>query len=194
MKTVIWSALAVLLILLIMPMKTQATDVPDTVTVSLADANGLPMKPETMPSVKKSDAEWKKQLGAEAYAVLRSQSTERPFCGTLLNNKEQGVYFCAGCGLPLFTSRNKFESGTGWPSFFAPFAKENVGEEHDVSYGMERTEIHCARCGGHLGHVFDDGPAPTKLRYCLNSVSLKFESFVQIKAEADKAAAAAEKK
>lgn len=179
--------LAVLAAVLLSPfMNTNAADLPDKVTVRLAEANGDPSAPTEVPTVKKTDAEWRALLPKEAYEVLRSQSTERPFCGTLLNNKKEGVYFCAACDLPLFTSRHKFESGTGWPSFYAPFAKENIGEERDVSYGMARTEIHCARCGGHLGHVFEDGPAPTGLRYCLNSVSLKFRSFDEIKAEAAK--------
>ncbi|MGH8047460.1 MAG: peptide-methionine (R)-S-oxide reductase MsrB [Chthoniobacterales bacterium] len=162
-------------------MKTHAADLPATVTVRLVEPNGEPGKPQEVPTVKKTDEEWRKQLGQEAYDVLRSQSTERAFCGGLLNNKVDGVYFCAGCDLPLFASKKKFESGTGWPSFFEPFAKENVAEERDMSYGMVRVEIHCARCGGHLGHVFEDGPAPTGLRYCLNSVSLKFRSFEEIK-------------
>lgn len=168
---------------LILPlMSSHAAELPETVTVRLVQPNGEPGPAQSVPTVKKTDAEWRVQLGEEAYRVLRSAGTERPFCGALLNNKEEGVYFCAACDLPLFTSRHKFESGTGWPSFYEPFAKENVGEERDVSWGMVRTEIHCARCGGHLGHVFEDGPRPTGLRYCLNSVSLKFRSFDQIKA------------
>lgn len=184
MKAPTLLALASALILL-PSMKTQAAEIPDTVTVRLIRPDGDPGEPEKMPAVKKTDAEWRAQLGDEAFKVLRSQSTERPFCGTLLNNKREGVYFCAACDLPLFTSRHKFESGTGWPSFYAPFAKENVGEEKDTSFGWSRTEIHCARCGGHLGHVFDDGPAPTGLRYCLNSISLKFRSFDEIKSGAE---------
>ncbi|MDD5199368.1 MAG: peptide-methionine (R)-S-oxide reductase MsrB [Terrimicrobiaceae bacterium] len=179
---VLAGAIAAAFVLIPALMKTHAADLPDTVTVRLAEANGEPGPAQTVPTVKKTDAEWRAQLGEEAFQVLRSQSTERPFCGTLLNNKKEGIYFCAGCDLPLFTSRHKFESGTGWPSFYGPFAKENVAEERDVTGGMVRTEIHCARCGGHLGHVFEDGPAPTGLRYCLNSVSLKFRSFDEIKA------------
>ncbi len=167
-------------------MKTHAADLPDTVTVRLAEPDGNPGAPETMPTVKKTDAEWEKQLGRAAYEVIRAKGTERAFCGTLLDNHKDGVYFCAACDLPLFSSRSKFESGTGWPSFFQPFAKENVAEVRDVSFGMARTEILCARCGGHLGHVFDDGPAPTGLRYCLNSVALKFRPFDEIKAAAAK--------
>jgi methionine-R-sulfoxide reductase len=163
-------------------MNTHAGDLPDTVTVRLVQPDGEPGAPEQVATIKKTDAEWRAQLGDDAYKVLRSQSTERPFCGLLLNNKAEGIYSCAACDLPLFTSRHKFESGTGWPSFNEPFAKENVAEERDLSWGQVRTEIHCARCGGHLGHVFEDGPKPTGLRYCLNSVSLAFRSFDEIKA------------
>ena len=113
-------------------------------------------------------------LTAEERRVLLHQGTERPFCGGLLANKDAGVYHCRLCDLPLFRSAAKFESGTGWPSFYEPFDPEHVAVNRDVSHGMVREEIVCARCGGHLGHVFDDGPAPTGRRYCLNSVSLKF--------------------
>ena len=126
------------------------------------------------PKLVLSDREWQERLSPDQYHVLRSKGTERPFCGTLLDNKMQGVYTCVGCGLPLFSSDSKFNSGTGWPSFFQPIAKENVAEHSDASHGMVRTEILCARCDGHLGHVFDDGPRPTGLRFCLNSESLKF--------------------
>ena len=178
------TAVALAVAFVILPaMNTHAADLPDTVTVRLVQPDGDPGAPQAVPTVKKTDAEWKKQLGTEAYEVLRAKGTERPFCGTLLDNHKEGVYFCAGCDLPLFSSRAKFDSGTGWPSFFQPFAPENIAEIRDVSFGMVRTEILCARCGGHLGHVFDDGPAPTRLRYCLNSVSLKFRTFAEIKAE-----------
>lgn len=113
-------------------------------------------------------------LSPEERRVLLHQGTEPPFCGGLLNNKVAGVYRCRLCDLPLFRSAAKFESGTGWPSFYEPFDPDHIANVHDASHGMVRTEIRCARCDGHLGHVFEDGPRPTGLRYCLNSVSLKF--------------------
>jgi peptide-methionine (R)-S-oxide reductase len=123
----------------------------------------------------KSDDEWKKELDPQAFEVLRQHGTERPFTGKLLDNHEHGVYVCAGCGLELFASDTKFESGSGWPSFYAPLDKDHVATTTDQSHGMARVEVHCPRCGGHLGHVFDDGPRPTGQRYCINSCSLKFE-------------------
>jgi peptide-methionine (R)-S-oxide reductase len=125
--------------------------------------------------VEKTEAEWRKELTPEQFRVLREQGTERAFTGHLWDNHEKGVYKCAACGSDLFTSDTKFESGTGWPSFYAPVAPENVETEKDDSMFMQRVEVHCRRCGGHLGHVFDDGPRPTGLRYCINSVSLEFE-------------------
>jgi peptide-methionine (R)-S-oxide reductase len=113
-------------------------------------------------------------LSPDERHVILAHGTERPFCGTLLDNKKHGTYVCRLCALPLFSSRAKFESGTGWPSFFQPYAPEHVAEITDESYGMVRVEIRCQRCGGHLGHVFPDGPAPTRQRYCLNSASLEF--------------------
>jgi peptide-methionine (R)-S-oxide reductase len=113
-------------------------------------------------------------FSAEEKHVILHQGTERPFCGLLLDNKKTGAYVCRLCGLPLFASNAKFESGTGWPSFFQPFDPQHVKEISDVSHGMRRVEIRCTRCDAHLGHVFDDGPPPTRLRYCLNSVSLQF--------------------
>jgi methionine-R-sulfoxide reductase len=136
------------------------------------------------------DEAWRRRLTPEQFRILRSSGTERPFCGTLLENKQQGVYVCAGCGLPLFASDAKFNSGTGWPSFFQPIAPENVAERADDSHGMIRVEINCSRCGGHLGHVFPDGPLPTRLRFCLNSESLKFTPSERVAELADPAAEA----
>lgn len=124
--------------------------------------------------VEKTEEEWKAELSEEEYHVLREKGTERAFTGQYWNNKKEGTYICAACGLPLFDSETKFKSGTGWPSFYQPIEPENVGEEQDNTYGMSRTEVVCNRCGGHLGHVFPDGPQPTGLRYCINSVSLRF--------------------
>ncbi|HKK39641.1 MAG TPA: peptide-methionine (R)-S-oxide reductase MsrB [Cryomorphaceae bacterium] len=125
--------------------------------------------------VTKTEEEWKEQLTAQEYEVLREKGTERAFSGDLLDTKEEGVYICAACDLPLFESETKFKSGTGWPSFYTHVGDSNVVEIADRSYGMLRTEVVCGRCGGHLGHVFEDGPDPTGLRYCINSVSLDFK-------------------
>ena len=125
--------------------------------------------------IKHSDAEWKKLLPADTYDVMRHEGTERPFTSTLLNEHHKGVFSCASCVLPLFSSATKFESGTGWPSFWQPLPNA-VGTKTDGILGVTRTEVHCRRCGGHLGHVFDDGPKPTGLRYCMNGVALKFKA------------------
>ncbi|MBM3504544.1 MAG: peptide-methionine (R)-S-oxide reductase MsrB [Alphaproteobacteria bacterium] len=128
-----------------------------------------------MTKLVRSEAEWRKLLTPEQYRVLRQKGTERAFTGALHDNHAEGSYTCAGCGQSLFDSATKFESGSGWPSFYQPAATEAVGEERDVSWGMVRTEVHCSHCGGHLGHVFPDGPRPTGLRYCINSAALTFK-------------------
>ena len=126
--------------------------------------------------VTKSEQEWREELSPEQYEVLRGKATERPFTGKYVDAKDDGVYRCAGCGVELFDSDTKFESGTGWPSFTDPKNRENVKLETDASHGMVRTEVTCAACGGHLGHVFDDGPGPGGKRYCINSCALDLEA------------------
>ncbi|TGK23385.1 peptide-methionine (R)-S-oxide reductase [Leptospira stimsonii] len=125
--------------------------------------------------VNKSEEEWKRELTPEQYKILRQKGTEMAFTGALYKNHEKGTYLCAACGAALFSSETKYESGSGWPSFYQPAKEEAVEKETDSSHGMTRTEVVCARCGGHLGHVFPDGPRPTGLRYCINSASLKFK-------------------
>jgi methionine-R-sulfoxide reductase len=151
------------------------------VTVRVVQPDGTLSPAQSVPKFTLSDAEWRKRLTPEQYRITRNSGTEPAFCGGLLKNKESGLYVCVGCGLPLFRSETKFESGTGWPSFYQPAVPENVSEKEDRSYGMVRTEINCARCDGHLGHVFDDGPRPTGRRFCLNSESLRFVKYEDAK-------------
>ena len=124
---------------------------------------------------KKSEEEWKKELTPEEYRALRLKGTEEPFTGEFWNHEEKGTYKCAGCGTAVFESDTKYDSGCGWPSFHSPLDKDNIENLLDISHGMTRTEVLCKNCGGHLGHVFEDGPKPTGLRYCINSISLNFE-------------------
>ena len=128
-----------------------------------------------MDKIKKSEEEWKKELTDEQFHICRQKGTERAFTGKYWDKHDKGMYRCACCGNELFDSSTKFDSGTGWPSFWAPVAEENVETEEDNSFMMRRTEVKCGKCGAHLGHIFDDGPRPTNLRYCINSASLKFD-------------------
>ncbi len=153
----------------------EETPVLARVNVCLLDAQGRILPAQNMEKITKTDEQWRAQLGDdETYRVARGKGTERAFCGAFHDHKKPGVYTCVCCDLPLFISDAKFDSGTGWPSFFQPVAKENIVTAVDRSHGMSREEILCARCDAHLGHVFDDGPPPTGMRYCVNSVSLRF--------------------
>jgi peptide-methionine (R)-S-oxide reductase len=177
MKRTIWLTLATLALLALAVAGFAAGSAPAPLPAPTA-ATGAAPAPLTVytDKVVKSDDEWKKVLSSEQYRILRKGGTE--FAGSggaLLHNHAKGVYRCAACGQLLFSSDTKFESGTGWPSFYKPFAPQSVVEKKDGTLGMERTEVLCSRCGGHLGHVFDDGPAPTHLRYCMNAGALKFE-------------------
>jgi peptide-methionine (R)-S-oxide reductase len=142
----------------------------------ISEFSGFPTSsPNREDKVVKTDAEWQKQLSPEQFRILRKKGTEAAFCSPLLDTHGVGVFHCAGCDLPLFSTDTKFESGTGWPSFFQPVSKNSIWLSEDRSYGMIRTEVLCARCDGHLGHVFKDGPLPTGLRFCMNGESLKFK-------------------
>lgn len=155
--------------------KQSSTDKGEIVQTRIVQEQMLSLNDTSLKKVVKTDREWKKELSENQYYILRKKGTEPPFQNEFNNNHKKGNYFCAGCKLPLFSSETKFDSSTGWPSFYTPINKNRVIEVVDKSLGMVRGEITCARCGGHLGHLFDDGPNPTGLRYCMNSGAMLFQ-------------------
>jgi peptide-methionine (R)-S-oxide reductase len=159
---------------LLQPQPVRASDAPANVTIVEFSSDGKKTGLVTLPHIVKSDAEWRRQLSVDAYEVTRHAGTERAYSGDTWNLHDRGIYRCICCDTALFSSDTKFESGTGWPSFWQPIAKENVVETNDPSFGMDRIAVSCRRCDAHLGHVFDDGPQPTGLRYCMNSVAMRF--------------------
>jgi peptide-methionine (R)-S-oxide reductase len=177
MRTLSWLAVALILLTAGCPLANNNNNVHAKEQAAAPPAE--PNTPEETPlmtcdSIPFTDDEWREKLTPEQYEVMRKKGTERAFTGALLNNKQKGAYTCAGCKSVLFNSDAKFESGTGWPSYYQPAAEDSVRTVVDRSHGMVRTEVVCGKCGGHLGHVFDDGPRPTGLRYCINSASLDF--------------------
>ncbi|WP_263383918.1 peptide-methionine (R)-S-oxide reductase MsrB [Granulicella arctica] len=147
---------------------------PGEVTIVNFSNDGKNLGKETVAKVVKTDGEWRQQLGANSFGIARQADTEMPYSGVSWKEHGKGIFRCICCDTALFSSQTKFESGTGWPSFWAPLSKENIVEKTDRSMGMARTEVSCVRCEGHLGHVFDDGPEPTGMRYCMNSASMRF--------------------
>jgi peptide-methionine (R)-S-oxide reductase len=156
------------------PQPVSAADAPANVTIVEFGVNGKKTGKVVLPHIAKPDAEWRQQLSPVSYEVTRHADTERPFTGDTWDEHGRGIFRCVCCETALFSSETKFESGTGWPSFWAPIARENVVETSDASLGVERTAVSCRRCDAHLGHVFDDGPRPTGMRYCMNSASMRF--------------------